>query len=205
MSDNLCEAPMKRSIRDTRRIYPRRSAYLRQIWLNRSGVRLNPCLNPHYISSISKRRYGVQMEGNPHGVHLGMKSSILLCKCLLLSEYKLSTSIEGVRNEKTRDQIHKDSCPELGCSGNLSLVVTVHPVNVGTSCFGRKRMERECGTGKKKDIRRPGNERHLCLPIEVLGDEEHQTAGDYTGDDLTPNRHYKQQNCLHDKPFYSLL
>ena len=35
-----------------------------------------------------------------------------------------------------RDQIHKDSYPELGCSGDLNPTVTVHLVNVGTSCFG---------------------------------------------------------------------
>ena len=36
------------------------------------------------------------------------------------------------------DQRDKDSHPELGCSGSLSLTVTVHLVNVGTSCLGRK-------------------------------------------------------------------
>ena len=35
-----------------------------------------------------------------------------------------------------RDQIHKDSYPELGCSGDLNPTVTVHLVNVGTSCLG---------------------------------------------------------------------
>jgi hypothetical protein len=33
-------------------------------------------------------------------------------------------------------QIHKTIHPELGCSGDLNLTDTVHPVNVGTSCFG---------------------------------------------------------------------
>ena len=50
--------------------------------------------------------------------------------------YKLCASIEGVTNEKIRDQTHKDSYPELGCSGDLNLTDTVQPVNVGTSCFG---------------------------------------------------------------------
>ena len=138
MSKKLCEVPMKRSIRGKRRMHPRRSAYLRQIWLNRSCVRLNPCMKPHYFRSILKRRYGIQMEGNPQSRIMRMKSRLSTYGCLWLSEYKPSTSIEGVRNEKIRDQIHKDSYPELGCSGNLSLVVTVHPVNVGTSCFGRE-------------------------------------------------------------------
>ncbi len=136
MSKKLCEVPMKRSIRGKRRMHPRRSAYLRQIWLNRSCVRLNPCMKPHYFRSILKRRYGIQMEGNPQSQIMRMKSRLSTYECLWLSEYKSSTSIEGVRNEKIRDQIHKDSYPELGCSGNLSLVVTVHPVNVGTLFSG---------------------------------------------------------------------
>ena len=37
-----------------------------------------------------------------------------------------------------RDQIHKDSHPELGCSGSLNPTVTVYLVNVGISYFGRK-------------------------------------------------------------------
>ena len=35
-----------------------------------------------------------------------------------------------------RDQIHKDSHPELGCSRILNSTVTVYFVNVGTSCLG---------------------------------------------------------------------
>ena len=52
--------------------------------------------------------------------------------------YKPSASIEGAASVKMKDQIHKVSHPELGCSGNLNLTDTVHPVNVGTSCLGRK-------------------------------------------------------------------
>ena len=37
-----------------------------------------------------------------------------------------------------KDQIHKDFHPELGCSGDLNLTVTVQPVNVGTTHLGRK-------------------------------------------------------------------
>jgi hypothetical protein len=50
--------------------------------------------------------------------------------------YKPSASIEGATSEKIRGQIHKASYPELGCSGDLNLTVTVHSVNVGTSCLG---------------------------------------------------------------------
>jgi len=35
-----------------------------------------------------------------------------------------------------RDQTHKDSYPDMGCSGSLNPTGTVHLVNVGTSCFG---------------------------------------------------------------------
>ena len=35
-----------------------------------------------------------------------------------------------------RDQIYKDSHPELGCSRILNPTVTVYFVNVGTSCLG---------------------------------------------------------------------
>ena len=52
--------------------------------------------------------------------------------------YKPSTSVEGVRSEKMRDQIHKDSHPELGCSGCLSPTETVHLVNVGTPYIGQR-------------------------------------------------------------------
>ena len=35
-------------------------------------------------------------------------------------------------------QIHKTCHPELGCSGNLNPIETVHLVNVGTLCIGRR-------------------------------------------------------------------
>lgn len=137
MSNKLCEVPMKRSIRGKRQMHPRGSAYLRRIWSIRSCVRMNPCMKPHYIIVSQKWRYGMQAKGNPLVLSKRAKSSASLCECLWLSEYKLSTFAEGARSVKTGDQIHKDSCPDLGCSGDLSFVV-VHPVNVGTSCFGRK-------------------------------------------------------------------
>ena len=61
--------------------------------------------------------------------------------------YKPSTSAGGARSEKMVGQIgdepdwenlNKTHHPDMGCSGNLSPTVTVHPVNVGTSCPGRK-------------------------------------------------------------------
>lgn len=67
-----------------------------------------------------------------------MKSEYFERECLWLLGYKPSTSVEGVRNDKMRDQIHKDFHPELGCSGGLNLTDTVYLVNVGTSCLGRK-------------------------------------------------------------------
>jgi hypothetical protein len=54
--------------------------------------------------------------------------------------YKLSTSAGGVRSEKMerqiRDNLNKTLHPGMGCSGGLSPTVTVHFVNVGTSCLG---------------------------------------------------------------------
>ena len=137
MSNNLCGVPMKRSIRGKRHIHPRRSAYLRRIWSIRGCSRMNPCMKPQYIIVSQMWRYGIQVDGSPSAVPKRAKSSPPLCECLWLFEYKPSTSAEGARSEKTGNQIHKDSCPDLGCSGDLSSVV-VHPVNVGTSCFGHK-------------------------------------------------------------------
>ena len=88
------------------------------------------------------------MEGNPKvdpdkgcTKDARMKSSISICECLWLYGYKSSTSVEGVRSEKMerriRDNLNKTLHPDLGCSGSLSPTVTVHFVNVGTSCFGQ--------------------------------------------------------------------
>jgi len=178
MSNNLCEVPMKRSIRD------RTSIVLKKVGLPETDMvksklcEIESVLETSILEGISKRRYGVQMEGNPQAMDMGMKSSCLTCECLWLSEYKSSTSIEGARSEKTRDQIHKDSCPELGCSGNLSLVVTVHPVNVGTLLSGlmtglaavdvesRGRNSRSSlGEGKPRTWRRAVVSRHV--PKEI--------------------------------------
>lgn len=65
-----------------------------------------------------------------------MKSSSHLCKSFWLLGYKPCSSVEGVRNEKMKNQIHKDFHPDMGCSGSLNPTVTVNLVNVGTSCLG---------------------------------------------------------------------
>ncbi len=137
MSNNLCEVPMKRSIRGNTSNAPNKVGLPETNMVNPKLCEDESVYETSILDSISKRRYGIQMGGNPQPEQMGMKSSHCPCKCLWLSEYKPSTSIEGARSAKTGDQIHKDSCPELGCSGDLSFVV-VHPVNVGTSCFGRE-------------------------------------------------------------------
>ena len=136
MSNNLCEVPMKRSIRGKRRYTPKKVGLPETDMVNPKSGEGESVLETSIYNSTSKRRYGVQMEGNLRVDSTKMKSSCFLYECLWLSEYKSSTSIEGVRNEKIGDQIYKDSYPNLGCSGNLSLVVIVHPVNVGTLFSG---------------------------------------------------------------------
>jgi len=134
-SNNLCEAWVKRRVRDTSQL-PRRLAYL---WLDMVTPRLckgESVFEASIFATISKRRYGMETEGNPIGHCDRMKSKFVRCECLWLPGYKPSTSVGGVRSEKMRDQIHKDSYPELGCSGDLNPTVTVHLVNVGTSCLG---------------------------------------------------------------------
>ena len=80
---------------------------------------------------------GCRQRVIPHIIG-GMKSNREACECLWLRGCKPCTSAEGVKNEKIGDQIYKDFYPELGCSGNLSPTETVHLVNVGTSCIGRR-------------------------------------------------------------------
>jgi hypothetical protein len=91
--------------------------------------------------TISKRRYGIEEEGNWRYCTAPMKSILITCECLWVLGCNPCTSSEGATCEKMGDQIHKDSYPELGCSGDLNLTVTVHSVNVGTSCFGGKRRK----------------------------------------------------------------
>ncbi len=138
MSKNLCEALRTMQIRSERRTLPRRSANLWSDMANPRWCKDKSVFEISIPATISKRRYGMEVEGNSASYDGRMKSNCLSCECLWLTGYKPSTSIEGVRSEKMRDQIHKDSHPELGCSGSLNPTVTVHLVNVGTPYFGRK-------------------------------------------------------------------
>ena len=64
MSDKLCEAWVKRRIRNTSQL-PRWFAYL---WLDMAKPRLcevESVLEVSLPETTSKRRYGVEMEGNP--------------------------------------------------------------------------------------------------------------------------------------------
>jgi hypothetical protein len=135
MSKKLCEAPRKMSIRDTSQL-PRRSANLWSGMVNPRLCEGESVRETSIYNGISKRRYGMQMEGNSTATPRRVKSSVLLYECLWLFGYKPSTSIEGARSAKIGDQIHKVTYPVTGCSGDLNLTVTVHHVNVGTSCFG---------------------------------------------------------------------
>lgn len=138
MSNKLCEAPRIRQIRSQCQRLPRWSAYL---WSGK--VKLRSCevesvLDGSICLMISKWQYGSKMEGSWNNLSVSAKSNLSPCECLWLEGYKPSTSIEGATSEKIVSQKHKTSYPELGCSGGLNLTDTVHPVNVGTSCFGRK-------------------------------------------------------------------
>ena len=135
MSEKPCEVSMKMQIRSQRRRLPRWSANL---WSNKVTSRLcetEPVLETSSALSISKRRYGMETKGSFSPVMREMKSKHSSCECLWLLGYKSSTFVEGARSGKMAGQIHK-ACHPLGCSGNLNPTVTVHPVNVGTSCFG---------------------------------------------------------------------
>ena len=91
------------------------------------------------VSTIPKRQYGMEMEGNPKWLKIWMKRQVtVMPNTYSYLGYKPSASAEGATSEKMKDQIHKDFHPELGCSGDLNLTGTVHSVNVGTSCLGRK-------------------------------------------------------------------
>lgn len=135
MSKNLCEALRKTQIRSTSQL-PRGSANLWSDMVNPRSCEDESVLETSTSMSTSKRRYGVEVEGNPEAQFIGVKSDDELRRCLWLLGYKPSTSIEGARSEKMRDQTHKDSHPGLGCSGSLNPTVTVHLVNVGTPYLG---------------------------------------------------------------------
>ena len=141
MSKNLCEAWVKRRVRDTSQS-PRWLAYL---WLNMATPRWceeESTLEFSKLQTISKRRYGMETEGNPVMPPNGMKSKCFVCKRFWLQGYKPCASVEGAKSEKMVGQIkeilNKTYHPELGCSGSLSPTVTVQLVNVGTSCLGQR-------------------------------------------------------------------
>ena len=110
---------------------------------------------------ISKRQYGMKMGGNPNLFELDEKRDSFAQKPLTNGIYKSCSSIEGAMSEKIGDQIHKDSYPELGCSGDLNPTVTVHSMNVGTSCFGYI-------TGLAEvDVKHEGRE--ICSSLSQIG------------------------------------
>ena len=137
VSDKLCEALRIRQIRSQRRRLPRWSAYLWSGMVKPRSCEVESVYEGSKSWTTLKRRYRVEMVGNWKGQHVPVKSGLCSRKCLWLFGYKPSTSIGGAKGEEIGDQIHKDSYPELGRSGDLNLTDTVHPVNVGTSCFGR--------------------------------------------------------------------
>ena len=76
MSNNLCEAWVKRRVRDTSQL-PRRLAYL---WLDMVTPRLckgESVFEASIFATISKRRYGMETEGNPIGHCDRMKSNLI--------------------------------------------------------------------------------------------------------------------------------
>ena len=100
-------------------------------------IEVESMLEASIFLTISKRRYGMEVEGIPVEDFDREKSRKILCKSLWLQGCKPSSSIEGATSEKMAGQIHKTCHLELGCSGSLNPSVTVHLVNAGTSCFGR--------------------------------------------------------------------
>lgn len=81
-SNNLCEAPREMSIRDKRRMYPRGSANLWSNMVNPRWFEDESVQETSLRDSISKRRYGIQTEGNLKRMVSGMKSRWVLCECL---------------------------------------------------------------------------------------------------------------------------
>ena len=134
MSNNLCEAPMKRRIRVTS-LTPRGFAYLGTDMIKPRWFKVEPVLETSIFLIISKRRYGMKAEGSPAEDLSRMKSKSISCKSLWLLGYKPCSSGEGATGVKITGRIHKTSYPELGCSGNLNPSETVHLVNTGTSYF----------------------------------------------------------------------
>jgi len=150
MSDKPCEALRIRRIRSQCRRLPKWFAYLWSGMVKPRWCEVESVFEGSTSRSISKRQYGIETEGSWSNIGAPVKSSFLACECLWLLGYKLCTSVGGATGEKMGDQIHKDSYPDLGCSGDLNLTGTVHSVNVGTSSLGR-------GTGlAATDVRNEG-------------------------------------------------
>jgi len=121
MSNNLCEALREMQIRGERQTPPRRSANLWSGMVNPRLCKDESVYETSPIATISKWRYGMRKtEGISETPFIWEKSERHGRKCLWLPGYKPSTSVEGVRNEKMGVQTHKDSHPELGCSGDLN-------------------------------------------------------------------------------------
>lgn len=138
MSNKPCEALRTMQIRGQRRRHSRWSANL---WLGMVKPKGYDRLNPYLKSQYGGTSQGDDMRCRQKvisGQLDEMKSELSMCECLWLKGYKPSTSVEGARGEKMEGQINKTFHPELGCSGDLNPTVTVHLVNVGTSCIGRK-------------------------------------------------------------------
>lgn len=117
MSSKLCEAWVKMRIRSECRTLPRRSANL---WLDRAKPRsceVESVWKPQYGATISKRQYGMETEGNPTCLIGRMKSDIFCANASGYKGSKSGTSVEGAASGKMRDQTHKDSHPDMGCSG----------------------------------------------------------------------------------------
>jgi hypothetical protein len=137
MSDKPCEALRIRWIRSQCRRLPRWSAYLWSDMVKPRSCEVESACESSLPVSTSKRQYGVEVGGNP-AFPTGWVNSTL-ADSANTSGYmgcKPSASTGGAKSEKIISQIHKTFYPDLGCSGDLNLTVTVHPVNVGTSCFG---------------------------------------------------------------------
>jgi hypothetical protein len=136
MSDKPCEALRIRQIRSLCRGLPRRSAYLWSGMVKPRLCEVESVFESSILWSTSKRQYGVEVEGSWMFSKVPAKSILITCEHLWLEGYKSSASTEGATGEKMNSQIHKTIHLELGCSGDLNLTGTVHPVNVGTSCSG---------------------------------------------------------------------
>ena len=75
MSNNLCEVPMKRSIRGNTSNAPNKVGLPETNMVNPKLCEDESVYETSILDSISKRRYGIQAEGSPIGNRYGMKNS----------------------------------------------------------------------------------------------------------------------------------